>query len=310
MNLKKLSGIFIIVIVFLCSLTVSVSAAVMDKEDILSESSDFEEIKALETAIIEKARSMCRLNAVGDIQNGIVVDYENSVRVWNNFLFFENCDVSENRLEEITDACLENWYYAWQIPVYSEVTGKSVGVVVSRRRPLEHNAENLSEESKKRINDLAGKYDVASADLLTERNSIMSYVKDIEAGLPDGSQVKIYGSQPGFFQPVGAVISGKKISGLFSLGYEYEACDTDGNPLQTGKVYDYASLYPTIEKYTVNEADGEIQNGSYSNMIAPTKSTSAISLPVILIIAAALLLIAAAAILIIKRRKKSSVKHF
>jgi len=252
--LKYFGGLLIVGLLFIGK--TRASAAVMYDEDILSKSRDLEEVKAIEYTIISEAKKACTINAIGTSNaEDIIIDYDNAVRVYTDYRFFTGEEVSEQYVEQITGKCIESWSYVWQVPVSSRSTGKVVGVVVARQPKL-NSSVNFSEEEKKIISEKAGKYTATDAVVITdERKLLMSYVKDIEASIPEGSKVRLFGTQPGFFQPVGAVISDGKISGIFSLGYYYSIQEHINEEFSNGKIYDYATLYPTIADITANNIE-------------------------------------------------------
>ncbi|MCQ2496659.1 MAG: hypothetical protein MJ131_08730 [Lachnospiraceae bacterium] len=305
--MKKLAIIIMFLSLSLLGFTFEAKAAenVLDSEDVLSKSHDFEEIKALEPFIIQSAKEACNLNNTGFSADDIIVDYDNAIRVYTDCLVFEDREVSADRVDEIIEYSIDKMYFGWQIPVYSESKGKTVGVLVARQLPLNEDAKAyMSEDLQKAIMETEGKYKVSTAEVLDERATIMLYVKNIENSLPDGSKVRIFGSQPGFFQPVAAVITKGRISSLFPLGYTYSVEEYIDFSIENGKFYDYELLYPAIEDIRIeNEKNAALglQTGAGTGIQVPHNSS--ITLIVILSIAGVLTAGALAGIMIAKKRR-------
>lgn len=280
------------------------AAARLDKEEILSESKDLEEIKALEADIIMKAKHAFGLNGVvTSIEGGVRIDYDNAIRVFTDYRVLEAAEVSAGRVEDIVDLCYESMHYAWQVPVYFGDDDCCAGVVVARQHPIREDARDyLSPEYIEWVTMNEGKYVVTDADILGENGPIMTYVREMAEKLDDDCMIKVFGSQPGFSQPVGIVISDDKVSGLFSLGYiGYPAFYYGKEPMETGRLYDYSTLYNDELSEMIADIDYNIENnlmiGASGGMKAPEKS----SLPAVLIIAVAAVAVLLSGLFIVKK---------
>jgi len=311
--MKKIAMFIMLLSLSLFGFTFDAKAAenVLYSEDILSQSSDFEEIKALEPFIIQRAKEACSLNNSGLSADDIVVDYDNSIRVYTDCLVFESNEVSEDRVDEIIEYSIDKMYFGWQIPVYSESKGKKVGVLVARQLPLDEYAKSyMSEDLQKAIMETEGKYKVSTAEVLDERAAIMSYINDIKTSLPDGAKVRVFGSQPGFFQPVAVVITKGKISSLFPLGYRYRVEEAIDFSIESGNCYDYDLLYPAIEeKRMENEKNAALglQTGAGAGIEVPHNDVThknSITLIVIMSMAGVLLIGAVVIMIAFKRKSK------
>lgn len=223
---------------------------VVNGEDVLESSEDYEAAKDLEDAIRTKVAGMAKALDDEKREAEIIIDYKNAIKVYNDCNIFASDDRNSDSIMKIA----ETGHYAWELPVYHN--GKRIRVVLAKGLPLSENAKHqLSPEDQKRITENEGKLKISSVGTLDENTRYLyEWINERDYSKYTDPMVRIFGSQPGFMYPVAVLFEGTTASGCFSVGYDSEyKFDGDVAPFEEVKKW-----VSTINLSTFDELNGGV----------------------------------------------------
>lgn len=189
---------------------------VVNDEDVLESSNDYEIAKGLEDSIRVKVLAIAKES--DDKKESILIDYKNAIKVYNDCDIFASGKQDSASIMEIA----ETGHYAWELPVF--LNGRRYRVVLAKGLPLSENAkEQLSAEEQKKIIENEGKLKISSVGTLDEKTRFLyEWINERDYSGYNDPKVRIFGSQPGFMYPIAVLFEGTTASGCFSVGYDSE----------------------------------------------------------------------------------------
>lgn len=221
------------------------------EEDLLPNSSEYEEISALESAILSE------LHSIGC--NGVdSIDFSEAIKIYTDTNIFE---LGTNDRETILDA-LQCGDYVWVIFVTSDDINYKITLSIGQ--PLSENAEDLLTESEKQyIIDNEGKWKVSGISegtgsdyrtQLSENDEISSY----------GTDYVIIGGLSGLRMPIVLLFNSDEAVGFAELNFSYPILEDDSTTeiasvvliSDSSSVYDFTSISEASLSYaTLYESD-------------------------------------------------------
>lgn len=217
--LKK--TVFLIAIILLLIPGFKTDAAekeVIDKDDVLESSDDYESALNLTSTIQKEVLGLLKIQEIEIAEETVLIDYANAVKVYNDCNIFKAEEYNKNTIMEIAT----EGHYAWELPACSN--GFRFRIVLSKGLPLSENGrKNLSEEEQKEVIENEGKLKVSAVELLQEGTKYLyEWIDEKDYSNFTIPNVKIFGSQPGFIYPIAVLFDGTEAVGCFSVGYNTE----------------------------------------------------------------------------------------
>ena len=245
--MKKLMVLIIggILLMQLCTFAKaeSVEDIPVEKGDILCESVDFEEIKKLESEMLNGLEDMCDwLEKPSDFPKKM--DFSNAVKIYVD-TGIQNLG-TDKETEIMKNLALSN--YVWVI--HMKIGGENVSVTVARGKPLnEERASVLTAEDREEIANQEGKWMISEwATGVAE--PFLSQIQDNQDIVKSCDHTVLIGGVPGLRQPAVLGFQDGKALGWMSLGYDYPILEEMSNTRSASKgLYDFDAVMEASQEY-------------------------------------------------------------
>lgn len=226
------------------------------KGDVLLESSDYSEIRKLETEMLEDLEDLYEGSEVLNPDIPEKIDFSKAVKVYIDTGIEQlNTDKQSDIVE-----CLEKSTYVWVIPM--EISGENAEITVAKGLPLnKENAYMLTEKEKKEIEEQEGKWMITeTARLVTD--AYVDQIHENRSIQKNAEEVVFVGAIPGMRYPVAVGFRNGKAEDMYSLGFTYQIVEAirekSDKRLKKGignLKYDYETIINLSNNYEINEND-------------------------------------------------------
>ncbi len=244
--MKKIFGFLLMAaVLFGNSNPASAQDGILYPEDVLSTSSELEEISALEDEMVDAIAGNS-----GGTAHSVEFHYERSVKIHGTDIFQLNTDDAEILLQT-----LEKGDHMWIVE--AEMNGKWYRLEIPKGMPLNEDVD-FSPEEEREIREHEGKWFVVGVGEITEEDqSLWNRVMAQEKTLENCDQAVIIHDLPGFQFPVLLGMENGKASVFAGLGYDYAIVD-DYEEMQTvqseqesvhNSLYSFQEMADRAEQY-------------------------------------------------------------
>lgn len=223
-----------------------------EKEDILTESDDFEGVKKLEAEMLRGLEDMCDwLKDPSDFPESM--DFSMAVKVYVD-TGIQNYETDQEK--EIIKNFGQS-EYVWVIPMV--ISGENVTVTVAKGQPLnEERASVLTSEEKDEIRDQEGKWTI-SEWAVGVGDPLLSQVQDKKDLLKDCNRAVLVGGVPGLHEPAVLGFKEGKAALWMPLGFSYPMLeDLPKSRGVSNGLYQYSDVIEASQEYVryINSGSG------------------------------------------------------
>ncbi len=223
-----------------------------EKEDILTESNDFLEVKKLEEEMLRGLKNMYDgMEMPSDFPESM--DFSMAVKVYVD-TGIQNYETDQEK--EIIKNFGQS-EYVWVIPMV--ISGENVTVTVAKGQPLnEERASVLTSEEKDEIRDQEGKWTI-SEWAVGVGDPLLSQVQDKKDLLKDCDRAVLVGGVPGLHEPAVLGFKEGKAALWMPLGFSYPMLeDLPKSRGVSNGLYQYSDVIEASQEYVryINSGSG------------------------------------------------------
>lgn len=285
---KNILGLLVVAVLLInASISLKADELPIQENDVLSNSSDYEEISALEDEILSELRE------ISGVSEGLEqIDFSKGIKVYINTDILQlNTDNKESILSE-----LHSGDYVWVIPF--TIDNENYQVTLGKGMPLSEEAkEVLTPSQQQHIIEQEGKWGISEIS----RGTVAPYMEQLEnkEELDHYSQVVFIGSIPGIAMPMALCFDSQKATEWVGLGFSYPVIEDNIQTRSSSDIYDFQTLVAAAKTYdTGNSSD---LNGGMGAIASDNNTFSKILIYVISFAA----VIVIAGVFFIERKKYS-----
>lgn len=256
---------FLLAVVFFLSHQGNLFArsSILDPKDILEDSSEFEEVSALQDEMVSWIEGS-EDTSVKDVD----ICYDKAVKIYDGAGILQ---MKTDDAGKILDALEQNGHI-WLVPV--KINGEVYELTIAKGLPLSESGKKyLTETEQQEIRNQEGRWTITeSGKGLEEYQSVWDRTKAQIENLKDCDRAILVNNLPGFQYPVLLGIKNQRAVSIASIGYGYSAISDYEEEVQAGRtrkvdsngVYGFQELAAYAEPYSHGSTDltGGASSGS------------------------------------------------